>query len=100
MPYYNTNLDNIQLYYEERGQGEPVVFIHGWSGSGKTLMPMAEILKNRYHCVTYDHRGLGASTRANKGLTIAQLAREHLFGFILKARRFARRRSKNALTSL
>ena len=22
MPYYNTNLDNIQLYYEERGQGE------------------------------------------------------------------------------
>lgn len=76
MPYYNTNLDNIQLYYEERGQGEPVVFIHGWSGSGKTLMPMAEILKDRYHCVTYDQRGLGASTRANKGLTMAQLARD------------------------
>lgn len=76
MPYYNTNLDNIQLYYEERGQGEPVVFVHGWSGSGKTLMPIAEILKNRYRCITYDHRGLGASTRANKGLTMAQLARD------------------------
>lgn len=84
MPYYNTNLDNIQLYYEERGSGEPIVFVHGWSGSGKTLMPMAEILKDKYHCITYDHRGLGASTRANKGLTIAQLARDlkELIGFL------------------
>ena len=76
MPYYNTNLDNIQLYYEERGAGEPIVFVHGWSGSGKTLMPVAEILKDRYRCITYDHRGLGASSRTSKGLTIAQLARD------------------------
>lgn len=76
MPYYNTNLDNIQLYYEERGAGEPIVFVHGWSGSGKTLMPVAEILKDRYRCITYDHRGLGASSRTSKGLTMAQLARD------------------------
>ena len=56
MPYYNTNLDNIQLYYEERGSGEPIVFVHGWSGSGKTLMPMADTAN---HAAFLTHFRLG-----------------------------------------
>ena len=29
MPYFVTE-DNCKLYYEEHGQGRPVIFIHGW----------------------------------------------------------------------
>ena len=29
MPFFCTD-DNTKIYYEERGNGENVVFIHGW----------------------------------------------------------------------
>ena len=32
MSYYKLN-DGKELYYEEIGEGTPVVFLHGWSSS-------------------------------------------------------------------
>ncbi len=32
MPYVTTN-DGYKLQYQEQGQGEPLVLIHGWSQS-------------------------------------------------------------------
>lgn len=74
MAYYTTNLDNVQLYYEDQGNGEPLVFVHGWSGSCKAFVPIIKDLRSKYRCISYDHRGHGASSRTPKGLTIAQLA--------------------------
>jgi pimeloyl-ACP methyl ester carboxylesterase len=30
MPFIDTN-DGTQIFYQDRGEGEPVLFIHGWT---------------------------------------------------------------------
>jgi pimeloyl-ACP methyl ester carboxylesterase len=75
MSYYAT-LDNAKLYYEVRGTGKPVVFIHGWSCSTETFAPIVEELKGKYKCISYDHRGHGASSLPVGGFTITQLGKD------------------------
>ena len=73
MPYFRT-LDNTGLYYEVWGEGRPLVFVHGWSGSHELAMGMVKRMKETHKCVIYSHRGHGASERPGKGYTIKQLA--------------------------
>ena len=75
MPYFVT-LDNTKLYYEEFGQGKPIVFVHGMSGNCKGFYPIIDGLKGEYRCITYDQRGHGASSVTEKGLTLDQLGRD------------------------
>lgn len=75
MAYYAT-LDNTKLYYEVRGEGRPVIFIHGWSCSTETFAPIIENLKGKYKCISYDHRGHGASSLPLGGYTVTQLAKD------------------------
>jgi len=75
MPYYVTS-DNTKLYYEEKGDGKPILFIHGWSCSTASFEPVVSILKKSYHCISYDHRGHGASSFTQGGYTVDQLARD------------------------
>jgi len=75
MSYYVT-LDNTKLYYEKRGEGRPVIFIHGWSCSTETFAPVVEVLRNKYKCISYDHRGHGASSVPEGGFTITQLGKD------------------------
>lgn len=55
-------IDDIQLYYEERGEGAPLVLIHGFSGSGVIWTEWAASLTERYRVVVPDLRGHGRST--------------------------------------
>lgn len=75
MPVFSTN-DFTKLYYEEQGAGRPVVFVHGWSGSHEGMAALVGILKDHCRCITYDHRGHGASDRPAGGYSITQLARD------------------------
>ena len=50
------------LYYEDTGgSGAPVVFSHGLLWNSTLFAPQIAVLKNRYRCVAYDHRGQGRS---------------------------------------
>lgn len=75
MSYYAT-LDNTKLYYEVQGKGTPIVFIHGWSCSTETFAPIVKILKEKHKCISYDHRGHGASTLPTGGFTVTQLGKD------------------------
>jgi non-heme chloroperoxidase len=75
MSFYVT-ADNTKLYYEIEGEGQPVVFIHGWSGSHEHLAGVVQGMKDKYRCISYCHRGHGASDVPEGGYTIAQLARD------------------------
>lgn len=75
MPYYAT-LDNTKIYYEMEGKGQPIVFIHGWSGSHEHVAGLVKNMKQDYCCVSYSHRGHGASDLSEQGYTISQLARD------------------------
>lgn len=63
MPYITKDIDkNYSIYYEDFGQGQPVILIHGWPLSGKSWEPqVAALLDAGYRVITYDRRGFGKS---------------------------------------
>jgi pimeloyl-ACP methyl ester carboxylesterase len=57
MPTVETN--EIDTYYEHRGVGPPVVFVHGASNDCRWWEPQVDDLAEDYEVVTYDVRGHG-----------------------------------------
>ncbi len=56
----------INLAYDDKGTGEPVVFISGRGGAGRTwhLHQVPAFLSAGYRCVTFDNRGIGSTENA------------------------------------
>ena len=65
MAYLNVGKENsadIELYYEDRGTGKPVLLIHGWPLSGASWeRQAAALLASGHRVITYDRRGFGRS---------------------------------------
>lgn len=57
MPTVETN--GIRTHYERRGDGPPVVFVHGAAVDGAQWTPQAAALADDYTTITYDVRGHG-----------------------------------------
>jgi pimeloyl-ACP methyl ester carboxylesterase len=55
------DLENGQLYYEEYGQGEPLVLLHGFGGSGKNWYSFVPTLSKKYRVLVVDLPGHGKS---------------------------------------
>ena len=49
------------LHYQETGQGEPIILIHGLFGSFENLGMIAKGLKEQYHVISVDVRNHGKS---------------------------------------
>ena len=53
-------IDGVQLAYEERGSGPPVLLVHGTGGA--VWDPLPELLATAgYRAIYYNRRGFGAS---------------------------------------
>ncbi|MFB6140372.1 MAG: alpha/beta fold hydrolase [Halosimplex sp.] len=57
MPTVRTN--DVETYYERRGEGPPVVFVHGAIVDHSQWDPQLEALSDEYTTVAYDVRGHG-----------------------------------------
>jgi 3-oxoadipate enol-lactonase len=51
----------IDLFVEEEGEGQPLLFSHGLLWSGRMFAPQVRALSGSYRCISYDHRGQGRS---------------------------------------
>ena len=60
MPILKTR--DIQLYYELAGQGVPLVFLHGFTGSTRDWDNQTGILSKQYQTIAVDHRGHGKTS--------------------------------------
>jgi non-heme chloroperoxidase len=71
MPYVTVGKENsgvIELYYEDHGQGDPVVLVHGYLLDGHSWEKQEiALLAAGYRVITYDRRGFGASSRPGAG---------------------------------
>jgi len=71
MPYIKTTSqhnEEVNLYYEDLGSGQPVIFIHGWPLSGDMWeYQVQELVTHGIRCITYDRRGFGKSSRPLHG---------------------------------
>jgi pimeloyl-ACP methyl ester carboxylesterase len=66
-------VSDCDLYYEDRGAGPPLLFVHGFPLSGEMWLPTVERLGIGWRCVVPDLRGHGRSG-ATEQVTIAQFA--------------------------
>ena len=59
-----TTNDGTKIYYKDWGQGQPVVFSHGWPLSADAWEDQMVFLGSRgYRCIAHDRRGHGRSSQ-------------------------------------
>ncbi len=63
MPTINVN--DINLYYEVHGQGEPLVLIHGMTLDCTAWEPQLADFCKQYQVIVFDNRGVGRSDAPN-----------------------------------
>jgi 3-oxoadipate enol-lactonase len=63
MPYAPIN--GIEMYYEEHGEGQPVVFAHGVGGNHASWYQQTPFFARSYRAITVDQRGFGHSDDTN-----------------------------------
>ena len=71
MPYATTP-DNVKLYYEEVGQGTPILFVHEFAGDHRSYEPQVRHFARRYRCIAYNARGYPPSDVPTGGEAYSQ----------------------------
>lgn len=66
--------NDVTFWVETAGTGPPVVFIHGWSMSGRFFRRQLSGLSDRFGVIVPDLRGHGASAKVLNGHTVPQYA--------------------------
>ena len=54
---YATTPDNVKLYYEETGDGTPILFVHEFASDHRGWEPQMREFGKRHRCITYSARG-------------------------------------------
>ena len=54
---YVTADDGVKLYYEEAGEGFPIIFVHEFGGDYRSYEPQIRYFARRYRCIAYNARG-------------------------------------------
>lgn len=76
-----TTRDGVTLSYWEAGQGQPLIFMPGWSGNGAQYINVMYLLARHYHVYVLDPRNQGLSQKVDYGNRIARHSMDlHEFG--------------------
>jgi 3-oxoadipate enol-lactonase len=75
MPF--AKLPDLELYYEEHGEGEPVLLVPpSWWPCDPWKVMVVPLLSERYKTILFDCRGTGRSSLPHHGYTIEQFAED------------------------
>ena len=67
-------INGMEMYYETRGEGEPLVLLHGGGGIGANWELIFKELPKGYRLIVPDLRGHGRSTNPSPGFSFRQAA--------------------------
>lgn len=65
-------INGVELFHDEAGSGETILFHHGYTGSHDSWNGVVERLQDRYRCIVMDCRGAGDSAHPADGYSIEQ----------------------------
>ncbi|MDM5155194.1 alpha/beta hydrolase [Bacillus sp. DX1.1] len=72
--------NNVNLYYEDKGNGTPILFIHGVWMSSRFFQKQMPYFSEKYRSISVDLRGHGQSSHVETGHTISTYAHDlHAF---------------------
>lgn len=67
------NIGDAEIYYEEHGNGEPLLLVSGLGGTAAYWKPNLPALSARYRAIVHDHRGAGQSTHSKIQYSVDQM---------------------------
>ena len=62
----NIKVNDVELYYERVGTGNPLIMIHGNGESHEIFLAAAEVLAEHFTCYLIDSRGHGQSEKVSE----------------------------------
>lgn len=68
------NINGIDLYYEDHGEGTPLVLIAGLASDSQSWQPIIEELSLHYRVIIFDNRGVGRTKISNSKMSIHDIA--------------------------
>ena len=68
------SIGDAELYYESNGQGPPLILVSGLGGTASFWAPNVPELARRFRVITFDHRGIGGSTKSRIRYSVQQMA--------------------------
>lgn len=71
-----TTVNGVELAYDLRGSGAPVVMIHGAQGDQTMFNDLAATFARQFQVLTFDQRGSGLSDKPDMDYSIAMLAHD------------------------
>ena len=70
------HVNGAQIYYEDYGEGQPLLIIHGNGGSIRSMSHQIEFFKLKYRVIVVDSRGHGKSELNTDNLTYKLMAQD------------------------
>ena len=70
----NVNVNDISLYYEESGEGEPLLFLHGLGTDGRSWEYQRDFFAEQFRVIVVDVRGHGRSAQPPGPYSVSQFA--------------------------
>lgn len=77
MPTIKTS-DDVTIYFEEHGAGDPLVLVMGLSADGTVWEAHREEYEKHFRCIVIDNRGVGKSDKPPGPYTTARMALDAL----------------------
>lgn len=66
-------LRTVQMYYEETGDGDPLLITTGWALAERAFGLHRDLLAQHYRCIRHDHRVIGRSVAASEPTSMAEM---------------------------
>lgn len=68
-----TLINNINIHYEVKGEGKPIVLLHGWGANSYTFEGLVKHLEQSFRVITVDLPGFGES-EIKEALSVEQVS--------------------------